>query len=79
MFELLGTTTGCIRIMLKARSVQALRAKARTYNIQGDTLKHWAIYRPFVQGRPFHNATDERYLVEHWQDPYWLNRGFESV
>ena len=75
MFELLGTTTGCVRVMLRSRSVRLLRQRAMAYNVRGDTLKHWAIYRLFVNGRPFHNATDEKYLVEHWRDPYWLNRG----
>ena len=48
-------------------------AKARKF-AHVNNLAHWAIYRPFVHGRPFHNATDERYLIEHSNSPYWLNR-----
>ena len=78
MAELLGTTSGCVRVMLKG-TLPELRRKAKAYKCNGDSLKHWAIYRAYVQGRPFHNATDERFLIEHHNDPYWLNRGYKCA
>lgn len=42
-------------------------------------LKHWAIYRTMYKGRRFHNATDSDFLIEHHDDPYWLNRGVAST
>jgi len=35
-------------------------------------LDDWALYKAYHQGRPFHNATDERYLIDH-DDPFWRN------
>ena len=70
---LLGTHQGQIRTMFEG-TLPKVRHFAKVNN-----LKHWAIYRPYFQGRPFHNATDERYLIEHCNSPYWLNRGFEGV
>lgn len=39
------------------------------------SLREYAIYRDTVHGYPFHNSTDERYLIEH-DSPYWRNRGY---
>lgn len=68
---LLGTEHNSVRVMRKSNSLRPLRE-------YGATLRHYAIYREFISGRGlgrFHNATDERYLVEHRNDPYWVNRG----
>ena len=46
--------------------------KAKRF-IEENDLRRWAIYRSYVNGRPFHNATDESYLIEH-DDIYWHNR-----
>ena len=72
-FELLGTQKAKGRIMLTGATVKELRSDAIALE-----LDHWAIYKTFANGRPFHNATDEAYLVEHFRDPYWLNRGVDS-
>jgi len=71
---LIGTSEACGRTMVEHQSIDALRERARKLK-----LKHWAIYRDSVRGRKFHNATDEDYLVEHFNSPYWLNRGVESA
>lgn len=73
-FELLGTHKCKGRTLIAGATVAGLRNEAI-----GLELDHWAIYKAFVTGRPFHNATDEAYLVEHFRDPYWLNRGVDSI
>lgn len=73
-YELLGTHKNKGRILIARATVAELRSEAI-----GLELDHWAIYKAFVSGRPFHNATDEAYLVEHFNDPYWLNRGVDST
>ena len=42
----------------------------------GRNLAYWAIFWDHLSHGPFHNATDSRYLVAHWRDPFWLNCGF---
>ena len=42
----------------------------------GRNLAYWAIFWDPLSHGPFHNATDSRYLVAHWRDPFWLNCGF---
>jgi len=76
--ELLGSTTGNVRVLLKG-TVNQLRARAKVYKCNGHPLKHWAIYVCYTKWGHFHNATDDRFLVEHWQDLFWLNNGVESV
>ena len=44
----------------------------------GRALAYWAIFWDHLSHGPFHNATDDRYLVAHWRDPFWLNCGFEE-
>ena len=72
MAELLGTDRYNCRVLLRGRP-RKLKAQAMA---QG--LRHWAIYRSCTVHGPFHNATDERYLLWHHEDPYWLNRGVPS-
>ena len=42
----------------------------------GRSLAYWAIFWDHLSHGQFHNATDDRYLVAHWRDPFWLNCGF---
>ena len=72
MVILLGTDKRQSRTMFEGTLVKARRF-AKVNN-----LAHWAIYQPFYKGRSFHNATDESYLIEHCNDPYWLNRGMPT-
>ena len=72
MAELLGTDQRGCRVGRSGRPGK-LQVWAKA---QG--LRFWAIYRSHTMGGPFHNATDERYLLWHHQDPYWLNRGVPS-
>ena len=72
MAELLGTDRHGCRVLLRGRA-EKMGAQAIA---QG--LRHWAIYRGCTVQGPFHNATDERYLLWHHEDPYWLNRGIPS-
>lgn len=65
MPQLLGSTKSGMAVLYKGR-LSYLRKIAKA-------LRRWAIYRDYVQGRPFHNATDERYLIDH-DDLYWHNR-----
>jgi hypothetical protein len=46
--------------------------KARNFASVND-LRFWSIYRPMFKGRNFHNATDPDFLIEHNNDPFWLN------
>ena len=64
---LIGSDQLCCRTMYTGtmRKVKQMAA--------ANNLKHWAIYRQYVNGRIFHNATDPAYLVEHNNDPFWLN------
>ena len=39
---------------------------------RGQDMLRWAVYRTSYHGRPFHNATDSKYLVCH-DDVYWHN------
>ncbi|MHA2067586.1 MAG: hypothetical protein ACXABY_24745 [Candidatus Thorarchaeota archaeon] len=73
MPELLGTTQQTVRVMHKG-SLLNLRRWAQVQD-----LKFYAIYRDYWQLRRFHNATDKRFLIEHRNDPYWLNRGVVGV
>lgn len=77
MAELLGTTTGGSRILLRG-TLEQLRMLAVDCRCNEEPLRHWAIYRGWMQSVRFHNATDERFLIEHHNDPYWLNRGVPS-
>jgi len=72
--ELIGTTHNNVRVLYKG-SLAKLRRIAKDPKAN---LKHSAIYRQVVGSETFHNATDERFLVEHYHDPYWLNRGVGS-
>ena len=62
----LGSTKGGGRTQFEGSMQRARRF------IKANNLARWAIYRPYVNGRPFHNATDPDYLIEH-NDPYWRN------
>ena len=70
---LIGTDRLCCRTMYTGTMRKAKQMAA------ANNLKHWAIYRQYVNGRIFHNSTDPAYLVEHHNDPYWLNNGVASV
>ena len=65
---LLGTNKRQCRVMIEGSFPQLVTA--------GRDLQRWAIYHAYMMWGPFHNSTDERYLVAHWQDHYWINRGF---
>ena len=67
---LLGTDKRQCRTMRRGSFPQLV-----TY---GRTLQRWAIYWERMIWGEFHNSTDERYLVAHWNDHYWLNRGFSE-
>ena len=62
MPQLLGTTKNQCRVSHKG-SLLKLREIA-------NGLSCWAIYRDYVNGKPFHNATDETFLIEH-NDPFF--------
>lgn len=66
-YELIGTTHRGVRVTSKSMSLSKLRE-------YGATLKYYAIYRMYTSKGQFHNATDEHFLVEHHNDPYWINR-----
>ena len=68
MYCLLGSDKNQCRVMRKSNDQFALRE-------YGLTLNEYAIYRNMWQGRNFHNATDERFLIEYYNSPYWNNRG----
>ena len=40
---------------------------------QAENLTDWSIYRAYLNGKPFHNATDEAFLLDH-DSRYWRNR-----
>ena len=67
MYELIGTTHNNVRTASKSASLPALRK-------YGAALKYYAIYQVHTSKGQFHNATDEHFLVEHHNDPYWINR-----
>jgi len=73
-YELLGTTKGRVRYLLHGVTVEEVRRKVAEWGFIS-----YAIYKTSVNGRRFHNATDEDFLVEHFNDPYWLNRGVDST
>ena len=64
---LIGTHQNGVRTTFEG-TIQKVRRFAKV-----NDLRHWAVYHPFVKGRPFHNATDPAFLVEHNNSPYWLN------
>lgn len=68
IYCLLGSDTGQCRVIKNDNSLPRLRS-------YGATLAHYAIYHNMVNGRNFHNSTDEKFLVEYHNDPYWQNRG----
>ena len=73
MAELLGKDKWECRILWRGKPHELEeRAKERQ-------LRYWAVYRSHSVHGPFHNATDERYLLCHHEDPYWLNRGIPST
>lgn len=65
---LLGSDKLQCRVISQSNSLQELRN-------YGSSLAHYAIFFNMWQGRNFHNSTDERFLVEYHNDPYWINRG----
>jgi len=65
---LLGTNKKQCRVMRQGSFPQLV--------VFGRHLAHWAIYHERMMWGLFHNGTDERYLVIHWKDHYWINRGF---
>lgn len=66
---LLYTTTNSVRCRLEGTE----RALRRFLREAGSQIRLWSLYRDFYQGRPFHNATDSDYLVDH-DDPYWNDK-----
>ena len=68
MPQLLGTTQNGCRVIMRGSSSRMRKLAAQ------NNLAHWAIYRDCTINGPFHNATDESYLLSYHNDPYWINR-----
>ena len=67
MYCLIGTSHNNVRVMEKSRNITKLRKF-------GKGLKHYAIYHEYRNGKQFHNATDQEFLVEYRRDPYWAGQ-----
>lgn len=63
-YHLLGTTKNSVRTHYESTSLKELREF-------GSQLRYYSIYKQYHNGRMFHNATDENFLVEHKDDPFW--------
>lgn len=65
MYELLYTKLSC-RGLLRGN-------KKEIYKYLHDiNPEQWAVYFTIFRGEVFHNATDEKFLVDH-NDNYWFN------
>lgn len=58
----------------KKQAATGLKGTLQQCREYGKHLESYAIYKGFYNGRRFHNTTDERFLVEHKNSAYWINR-----
>ena len=57
---------GCI-VQMKHANIKILRSYGRL-------LQYYSIYKEYHAGVEFHDSTDERFLIEWENEPYWRNR-----
>ena len=70
-YWLCGTMQPNGRTGFYGKTVQELEREAKRLN-----LREWAIYR---NDQHFHSTTQKEYLVKHFNDQYWINKGVEGI
>jgi hypothetical protein len=71
-YEVIGSRSQ-VRGLVKCKDIASAEDAAQTFD-------HCAIYRMYdAKGNRFHSTADEAFLVKHYNDPFWINRGVKSA